>query len=113
MAFYVTIRNSSGSKTIFAAGPFNRHGDALRAVGHVRRYVEDKFKNARDLAWAGFGTSRVKGGPMPVGRFNEDIGLPASRIAESPLPANWWWIEGELPELPVRAPQRRPIRRVA
>jgi hypothetical protein len=113
MGFYVTIQNNSGSKTIFAAGPFNRHGDALRCVGHVRRHVHEVYRNDRNLQWAGFGTSRVKSGPMPNGRFNEALGLPAGRIAESPLPANWWWVEGQLPELPIRAPQRRPLRRTA
>lgn len=113
MAFYVTIRSSNASKTIYAAGPFNRHGDALRCVGHVRRYVHKAFPNDRDLQWAGWGTCRVKCAPLPKGRFNEAIGLPAGRITESPLPANWWWNEGELPELPKKAPQRRPVRRAA
>jgi hypothetical protein len=111
MAYFVTIKK--GQQTIFAAGPFNRHGDAERCVGHVRRYVHEAFPNDRDLQWAGWGTSRVKRAPIPNGRFNEQIGLPAGRIAESPLPSNWWWNEGELPELSKKAAQRRPVRRAA
>jgi hypothetical protein len=111
MAYFVTI--TKGQQTVFAAGPFNRHGDALRCVGHVRRLVHKLMPNDRDLPWVGWGTSRVKVGPMPNGRFNAELGLPAGRITESPLPANWWWVEGELPELPIRPTQRRPIRRAA
>lgn len=107
MAYYVTIR--SGSKTIFAAGPFNRNGDAECCVGWVRRYVHEHFPNDRDAHWAGYGTSRVKSGPMPKGRFNAAIGLPVEgRIAERTLPANRWWKAGEQPALPIRSPQRRP-----
>src|SRR5439155_22633708 len=83
MAFYVTIRDSSVRRTVFAAGPFARHGDAERCVGHVRRYVHEHYPN--DAAWAGWGTSRVKSGPMPAGRFNEQLGLPAGRITSLPL----------------------------
>lgn len=96
MGYYVTIlKGGDPNRAMFAAGPFNRHGDAQNAVGHVRRLAHEMFANDRDLPWAGWGTSRVKSGPMPVGKFNVQLGLPEGRIAESTLTPNRWWIEGE------------------
>ncbi len=78
MAFYTTVRDSAGQRTAFAAGPFNAHGDALRMVGPVRTIVNQDFP--RESPWCSYGTAQVKFGPLPVGRFNERLGLPAGRI---------------------------------
>lgn len=79
MAYYVTVRDAG--RTCFAAGPFNRHGDAERMVGPVKELVGEI--GFREAAWAGYGTSHVKFGPLPTGRFNDRLGLPtAGRIAE-------------------------------
>lgn len=114
MAFYVTIRETGEKpRTCFAAGPFNRHGDAERCVGHVRRYVHDNPRAFNeDTTWLAYGTSRVRFGPLPTALLNGRLGLPTSgRIAELELPGNRWWTEGDPHWEPkVKAPQRRPAK---
>lgn len=108
MAYYVSIcKGGYGGPYVLAAGPFNRHGDALRCVGAVNRLVKDLYPNDRDVAWAGFGTCNVKRGPLTVGKFNARLGLPEGRISESSID-NRWWTPGEnrFTELPVSRQQR-------
>lgn len=64
MAYYVTVQNNG--RTLLAAGPFNRHGDAERTVGAVRHLIHDRYP--REAPWVGYGTSRVKTG-RPVAKF--------------------------------------------
>ena len=86
MAFYVSIRDDS--RYVLALGPFNRHGDALRAVGHVHRLADTRYP--LHAPFLGFGTCHVRRGPLRPGVLNRDLGLPPGRIAESPLPPCRW-----------------------
>jgi hypothetical protein len=88
MAYYATIRDDTG-RTCYAAGPFNRAGDAANTVGHVRRHVQTKGYN--DAHWMSYGTCRVARGRLPKGKFNAEIGLPTSgRIASLEIPGSRW-----------------------
>jgi hypothetical protein len=92
MAFYVSVKETKrNGRAVLAAGPFNRHGDAERCVGHVHHVVAEQFPN--EAPWVGFGTCRVRHGEMRPGRFNADIGLPTDgrRIADLPIADNRWW----------------------
>lgn len=91
MAFYVSVTEpGSARRYVLAAGPFNRHGDAERCVGHVRRIVDEHFP--REAPWVGYGTCRVKHGPMKPGRFNLTLGLPdEGRITELCPLVDWRW----------------------
>ncbi len=71
MSYYVTVQD--GGRTGFLAGPFRRHGDALR-TRHLASCEASRVDGR--AAWYAFGTSRVKAGPLPVGRLNQALGLP-------------------------------------
>lgn len=80
MAYYVSVIESKrNGRYVLGAGPFNRHGDAERCVGHVRRAVDEQFPN--EAPWVGFGTCHVKHGDMMPGRFNAAIGIPSARMS--------------------------------
>lgn len=71
MAYFVTIRR--GSRWAPLAGPFNRHGDALSAEPACRHIVADRGGRH---AFDPIGTARIPRAPIPVGLFNEQLGLP-------------------------------------
>lgn len=74
MAFYVSIREGVGRhRTTLAAGPFRRHGDAVRQVDRVRRVCDAKWPT--DAAWFHFGTARLRRAPRPIGKLNAALGL--------------------------------------
>ena len=43
MSYYVSVRQPATGKTVFAAGPFRKHGDAVRLVPQVRRAIGELF----------------------------------------------------------------------
>jgi hypothetical protein len=86
MSYYVTVRGAAG-KFILAAGPFNRHGDALRMVGPVRELVGEKFP--KEAPWVSFGTANST--HVKPGKFNDEIGL-GERVAtlDPEMPQGRW-----------------------
>jgi hypothetical protein len=89
MSFYVTIRD--GGRVGWLAGPFNRHGDALRFVEPARRLAHEL--NREQATWAGFGTARRKADRNRVGILNDRLGLTPADLhgwddtIKEPIPA--------------------------
>lgn len=70
-AYYVSIRDEGGRRTILALGPFTRHARALGLVDAVRLRIH----RAELDPWCsfGYGTCRLppEAAPMPVGAYND------------------------------------------
>lgn len=72
--FYVSVLDHSGQRSVMALGPFRTHGQALKLVPTVKRFVLDSGLFPRhDTAWARFGTCR-RATDHPAGRFNNELG---------------------------------------
>lgn len=85
MAYYATVID--GDRKGFLVGPFNRLGDAERAVPKARKAAYDVDDRAH---WYAFGTARVKTSDLVKrigsGRLNGVLGYPTdgTRIREAP-----------------------------
>jgi len=79
--YYVTVRGHNG-RVALAAGPFTQarpgtlaHRQALGIVRYVKRIVERTY-NARDTAFAEYGTSRIPLGETPPVCALDKAGIP-------------------------------------
>lgn len=73
MSYYVTAKRPGSDAAAFLAGPWRRHGDALRAVGHasLKAHWADP-RNGFDMT---YGTARHLTRHDRVGALNESMGL--------------------------------------
>lgn len=76
MSFYATVRMNG--RTVPAAGPFRRHGDALRAADAIVVMVHDvemsSDRLSREAAWWSYGTAQVRA-HFKLGQWNDRLGL--------------------------------------
>lgn len=79
MAYYVSVIDNS--KVMYAAGPFKRHGDALKTVDAVRKMVHERYP--REAPWVGYGTCNIKTSHAKIGKFNQELGVPAWKEQEA------------------------------
>lgn len=73
--FYVTVRHGARSGALL--GPYGSHDEALANVDRAREYAEQVNDRA---VWYAYGTAKVTAKPgrtLPVGTFNDTIGLTA------------------------------------
>lgn len=70
VSYFVTVKD--GQRVGYLAGPFKRHGDALRMVEPAKRLAK---KADSWSAFYAFGTARVKVPSARVGLFNVALGL--------------------------------------
>lgn len=74
MSYYVTVRD--GERVGWLAGPFKRHGDALRMVAPAKKLAQEL--NSRGI-WYAYGTTHVKTAPLTTkigpGILNEHLAL--------------------------------------
>jgi hypothetical protein len=79
VSFYVTVRDQPtvGGRDLpgrvgWLAGPFRRHGDAVRAVTAAKRTARDVDPKAH---WYAFGTARRAADHDKLGVLNDRMGL--------------------------------------
>lgn len=74
MAYYVTVQD--GARVGYLAGPFKRHGDAVRMVDAAKHAAK---KADTWAAFYAFGTAHVKTAPMVArigtGKLNGLLGI--------------------------------------
>lgn len=81
MSYYATVLEHAHPRRIcWAAGPFDRHGDALAAADEIRREIMPTVDP--DAHWHAYGTAHDRAGRSRAGKLNGRLSAPiAARLA--------------------------------
>lgn len=72
MSYYATVLERGNQRRVcFAAGPFNRHGDALAASDEIRREIMPTL--SADAHWHTYGTCHDRAGRRRRGKLNDRL----------------------------------------
>ena len=65
--YYATAVYSG--RAVYLLGPFDTHEEALAEQPRSEAIVRKEYAHDPHLPWFGYGTARVKWGPLPAAKF--------------------------------------------